>query len=104
MIDEIPCVYGTLRTSGVRIRHQVFCEPTQRSQQRQNFTILIVRSCTILNAPRSLQVHSGECENALAKSERTLHSSRGGCEHLDVLRSTEEGYRSVWEVYAGLPD
>ena len=70
MIDEMPCCYGTLRTTGVRIWHQVsrracaevptalevscracaevsaalevFRRPGQRSQQLQNLTILIV--------------------------------------------------------------
>ena len=56
MIDEMPCGYGTLGTTGVRIWHQVsrracaqvsaalevFCRPAQRSQQLQNLTILIL--------------------------------------------------------------
>jgi hypothetical protein len=70
MIDEMPCGYGTLRTTGVRIWHQVShracaevsaalevsCRacaevsaalevsrrPAQMSQQLQNLTILIV--------------------------------------------------------------
>jgi hypothetical protein len=56
MIDEMPCGYGTLRTTGVRIGHQVSrraCaevsaalevsrRPAQSSQQLQNLTILIV--------------------------------------------------------------
>jgi hypothetical protein len=70
MFDEMPCGYGTLRTTGVRIQHQVFrracaevsaardvshracaevsaafevsCRPAQRSEQLQNLTILIV--------------------------------------------------------------
>jgi hypothetical protein len=56
MIDEMPCGCGTLRTTGVRIWHQVSrraCaevsaalevsrRPAQRSQQLQNLTILIV--------------------------------------------------------------
>ena len=63
MIDEMPC--GTLRTTGVRIWHQVYrraCavvsaglevsrRPAQRSQQLQNLNIVIVKSRTILNAP-----------------------------------------------------
>jgi len=51
-----------------------------------------------MNPPPSLQVLSGACQNALAESECTLHSSRGCLEHLEVLRSTGEGYWSVWEV------
>jgi len=118
MIDEMPCGYGTLRTTGVRIWHQVSRRacgevsaalevshwPAQRSPQLQNWTILIVKSHSMLNVPTSLQVLSGDRENALAESECTLQSSRGGWAHLDVLRSTGEGYRSVWEVCVWLPD
>jgi len=99
MIDEMPCGYGTLRTTGVRIQNQISRRPAQRSPQRspqlQNLTILIVKSRSILNAPPSLQELSGASENALAQSENILQSSRGGWEHLEVLRSTGEGYRSV---------
>jgi len=118
MIDEMPCGYGTVRTSGERILHQVSCRacteilaalevsrrPAQRSQQLQNLTILIVKFHTILNAPPSPQVLSEAWENALAESESALQSSRGGWEHLEVLGSTGEGYRSVWEVCLWLPD
>jgi len=118
MLNEIPCGYGTLRTTGVRIWHQVSHRaraevsagleishrPAQRSQQLQNLTITIVKSCSILNAPPSLQVLSGASENALAESESTFQSSRGGWEHLEVLRSTGESYRSVWEVWVWLLD
>jgi len=114
----MPCGYGTVRTTSERIRHQVSrractevlaalevsCRPAQRSQQLQNLTILIVKFCSILNAPPSLQVLSGAWENALAESENTLQSSRGGWEHREVLRSTGEGYWSVWEVCVWLPD
>jgi hypothetical protein len=44
---------------------------------------------------------SGAPENALAESESTLLSSRGAWEHLEVLRSTGEVDRSVWEVACG---
>jgi len=98
MINEVPCGHGTLRTTGVRLRHQVSRRPAQRSQQLQNLTILIVKSRSILNAPPSLQVLSGASENALAQSESTLESSRGGWEHLEVIRRTGEGYWSIWEV------
>jgi len=118
MINEMPCGYGTVRTTGVTIRHQVsrracaevlgalkVCRrPAQRSQQLQNLTILIVKFCTIQNAPPSLQVLSGAWENAVAESGITLQSSRGGWEHLEVLRSTGEGCRSVWEVCVWLLD
>jgi len=103
MTDEMPSAYGTLRTTGVRIRHQVSRRPAQRSQQLHNLTIRIVKSRIILNAPPSLQVLSGACENPVAQSESTLQSSRGGWEHLKVLRSTGEGYQSVWEVCVWLP-
>jgi len=118
MIDEMPRSYGTLKTTGVRICHQVSrraradvsaalevsCRPAQRSQPLQNLTILIVKSRSILNAPPSLLVLSRECENALAESESTFQSSRGGWEHLEELKSTVEGYRSVWEVCVWFPD
>jgi len=95
MIDEMHCGYGTLQTTGVRIWHQVSRRPAQRSPQLQNLTILIVKSHNILNAPPSLKVLSGTCENALALSESILPSSRGGWEHLEVLRNTGKGDRSV---------
>jgi len=104
MIDEMPCGYGTLRTTGVRIRNQVSCRPVQRSPQLQNLTILTVKSPSILNAPPSPQVLSGARENALAQSQSILQSSRGGWKHLEVLKSTGEGYQSVWEVCVWLPD
>jgi len=98
MIDEMPCGYITLRTTGVRIWHQVCRRPAQWSLQIQNLTVLIVKSHSILNAPPSLQVLSGARQNALAQSESTLQSSKRGWEHLEVLRSTGKGYRSVCEV------
>ena len=118
MIDEMTCGYGTVRTTGVRIRHQVSrraCtevlaafevsrRPAQRSQQLLNLTIQIVKFRSILNAPPSLQVLSGAHVNALAESESTLQSSSGGWEHLEVLRCIGKGYRSVWEDCVLLPD
>jgi len=112
MINEMPCGYGTIRTTGVRIRHQVSrwaCAevsaafkvsniPAQRSQQLPNLSILIVQSCSIQNAPPSLQVLWAARENALADSVSTLPRSMVGWEHLEVVRSTDEGYRSVWDV------
>jgi len=105
-------------TTGVRIWHEVsrracaevaatldvFRQPTQRYQQLQNLTNPIVKSCSILNAPLSLQVLSGACENALAESESTLQNIRGGWEHLDVLKSTAQGNQSVWKVCVWFPD
>jgi hypothetical protein len=69
MIDEMPCGYGTLRTTGMKIRHQVSRRPAQRSPQLQNLTIVIAKSRSILDATASLQVLPGARENALAQSE-----------------------------------
>jgi hypothetical protein len=74
------------------------CSAEQRSQLLQNLIILQVNSCSILNAPPSLQVRLGAPENALAESENTLLSSRGAWQHLEVLRNTGEVDLSVWEV------
>jgi hypothetical protein len=104
MIDEMACGYGTISTAVVRIWHQVSCRAAQRSQLLQNLTILQVNSCSILNAPPSLQVLLEAPENALAESESTLFSSKGAWKHLEVLRSTAEVDRSVWEVCVWLPD
>ena len=104
MFNEMCCGYGSLRTAGVGIRHQVSRRPAQMSQLLHNLTILILKSHSILNAPPSLQVLSGARENALAESESTLQSSRGGCEHVEVLRSTGEGYGCVWQVCIWLWD
>jgi len=51
MINEMPWAYGTLRTTALRIRHQVSRKAAQRSQLLQNLTILIVKSRSVLNAP-----------------------------------------------------
>jgi len=88
MIDEMPCAYGTQRTTTERIWHQVSRRAAQRCQLLQNLTILIVKSHSVLNAPQSLQMLSGAPENALAESESTLQSSRGAWEHQKVLGST----------------
>jgi len=104
IIDEMPWGYVILRTTCVRIRHQVSRKLVQRSPQLQNLTILIVKSCSILNATPSLQVLSGARENAPAQSESVLQSSRGSWGNLEVLKSTGEGYQSVWEVWVWLPD
>jgi hypothetical protein len=58
----------------------------------------------MLNAPPQLQVLSGAPESALAESEGTLLSSSGAWEHLELLRSTSEVYRSVKQVSVWLPD
>jgi len=76
-IDEMASGYGTIRTTAVRIRHQLSCRAAQRSQLLQNWTILQVNSCSILNAPPSLQMLLEASENALAAFESTLLSSRG---------------------------
>jgi len=62
------------------------------------------QSHSILNAPPYLQALSGAPENALEESESALQSSRGAWKHLEVLRNTGEGYRSVWEVWVWLSD
>jgi len=49
-------------------------------------------------------VLSGAPEYALAESESTLLRSRGAWEHLELLESTGEVYRSVWELSVWLPD
>jgi hypothetical protein len=59
MIDEMPCGYGTLRYTGVRIRYKVSRRSAQRSPQLKNLTILIAKSRSVVNAPPSLQVLSG---------------------------------------------
>ena len=107
MIDEMPCHYGTLRIAGVRIHHQVSHRPAQRSQQLQNLTVIIVESRIILNAPPSLQVLSGARENALAQSESTLESSRGGAgsisKYLEALaRATGVSGRFAYSFWTEL--
>jgi len=118
MIDEMPCGYGTLTTTGVRIWHhvsrracaeisaalKVSLRPGQRSQQLQNLTIILVKCSSILNAPPLLQVLSGTCENALAESESTLHRSRGGWDHLEVLIFTGKSHWCIWDVCVWLLD
>jgi len=114
----MPCGYEALRTTGVRIWYQVShraCAevsaalevsrwPVQRSQQLQNMTILIVNLVASWMHPPSLQPHSGACDNTLAESQSTMHTSRGGWEHLEVVGSCGEGHRSDWEVCIWLPD
>jgi len=104
MIKEMSCGYGTVTTTGVGIPNQVSRRPVQRSSQLQYLTIPIVKSHSILNATPLLQVLSGARENLLAQSESSLPSSRGSWEHLQVLRSSGEEYRSVWPVCVWLPD
>jgi hypothetical protein len=77
MIYEMASRYGTIKTTAARIWHQVSPRAVQRSQRLQKLTILQVNSCSILNAPPSLQVISGAPENALAESESTLLNSSG---------------------------
>jgi hypothetical protein len=38
MIEEMPCAYGTLRTTALRILHQVSHRAVQRSQLLQSLT------------------------------------------------------------------
>jgi hypothetical protein len=107
MIDEGPCGYGTLRTTGIRIWHQVshracaevssFLEVShthaQRSQHVQNFTFQIVKCCSILSATPSLLVLSGACENAHAEFESTLQRFRVGWQDRKVHGSTGRAVR-----------
>jgi hypothetical protein len=81
IINEIPCYDGTLRATGVWIQHQVThracaddpvtldisSRPALKSHKLQNLTMLIDKSHSILNAPRSLQVLPGAPVNALAE-------------------------------------
>jgi len=102
MINEMPCGYWTLWTTGVRIWHQVSrraCvkvsaglnvsrRPAMRSQQLQTLTILNDESHSILNTPPSLQVLSRASENAFAESGSSLQRSMGGLsvwKYLEVL-------------------
>jgi hypothetical protein len=48
----------------------------------------MTQSPSILNASLSLQVFSGASDIAIAESESTVQSSRGGSEHLQVLLSS----------------
>ena len=114
----MPCGYGTLRTTSVRIRHQVSCRAwtevtaalkvscssSQRSRLHQNLTLQNVKYQNILNSPPSLQVLSGPPGNALLESESTLLRSRGVWENLEVLQRTGEVDRSVWDVWVWHPD
>jgi hypothetical protein len=118
IIDEMLCGYKTLRTTGVGIWHQlshracaevsaaleVPCRPTQRSQQHQNWTILMVNLVTSWMHLPYYRCFLGAHDNSLAESESTLQQSRGGWEHLEVLRSSGKGYRCVWAVCIWLLD
>jgi len=106
MIDDELCPNRNLRSTVLRIWHQashraaleVPHRPAQRSLPLLNLTIPIVKSHSVLNTHPYLLVLSGAPENALPESESTLQCSRGGWEHLEVLRSTGEGCWSVWEA------
>jgi len=95
MIDEMPCGYGTLRTTSVRIRHQVSFRactevsaalevsrrPAQRSQHLQYLTILIVNlvaSWMCLHHYRHFQDHV----IILLQSPRALCNAPGGAERM----------------------
>lgn len=102
MVDEMPCMYNTLKTTAVRIQHQVSSSaepeasadlevshrPVQRFQQPKNLTILYIKYCNILNILSQLPVVSGEYENSFAVSETTFLSFRRAWEHLELLHST----------------
>jgi hypothetical protein len=118
MINQMPCTYGTLIATAVRIRHRVSHRAVQRSQLLsqsptdlhesslllQKLTIVQVISRSILNAPPYQQKLSGAPENSLAESECSFLSSRVVWKHLGVLRSTGNVNCSVWEVRLWLPD
>jgi hypothetical protein len=97
MIDEMPCGYGTLQTTGVKIWHQVSrraCaavsaaldvsrRTAQRSQQLHNLTILI------LNLVASwMHLHHFRC---LEQYMRMLLQS------LKALCKAPVGVGSIWE-------
>ena len=81
-MDEMRFAYPALRSTALRIRHQVSHRAAPGSQLLQYWPILIVKSRSVLNAPLSLQVLPEAPGNALAESESTLQSSRGAWEHL----------------------
>jgi len=68
----------------------------------------LLQTCAEVSAASKFDNHKGRIsehpENALAESESTVQSSKGTWEHLEVLRSTGEGSRRVWEVCVWLPD
>jgi len=114
--DQMPCGYE--RTAAVIIRHQVSRRAAQRPPllsnhpEEQRSGLSFSRSLSQISAEVSgaqkfdysisqISEHPG---NALAESESTLLSSRGVWEHLEVLRSTGEVTRSVWEDCVLLPD
>jgi hypothetical protein len=96
-IDQMACGCGTIRTTAVRIRHQVSRRAAQRSHLVQYLTFLQVTACSILNAPPSLQVLLEAPEIAIAESESTSPSSPGAWEDLAGLGSTCEVNWSIWE-------
>jgi len=102
MVPQEPLLweYGTKSSAELRRGLKLL----SKSQLLHNLTILQVKSLSIMNAPLSLQVLSGAPENALAESESTLLISRGAWEDLELLGSTSEVYRSMWEVCMWLPD
>ena len=76
--------------------------PVERSQLLDILAILKVKSCSILNALRKLQVLPGEAENAYAESASTVPSSSRVLAHLEELENTGEIDRSIWEIGMGL--
>ena len=102
MIDEMPCGYGTLQNHWCENMApsplQSLCRglSSSRSLPQTCTEVSTAPQCdysnsqtrTILNAPPSLEVVSGAHENAVAQSESTSPSSRGGWDHLEVFNST----------------
>jgi hypothetical protein len=95
MINKMLCSCGTLRTTAVRIWHQVFRRACAEVSAAPKFDCLNSQCCSILNAPPILQVLSGAPENALAETKSTVQSARVAGEHLTLLSRTADGYRSV---------
>lgn len=83
--------------AGQKVSHR----PAMRSQQRLNWTFLIVKVRTIVNAPPYLQMISGAPETALTECE---WSSWWFWEYLEVPTSIGEGWCRLWECCVWLPD
>jgi len=120
MIRTMAFGYGTLKTTAVRMPHQVWSpknsctevsaalevsaplkvshQLVQRSQQHQYLTLLYVKYPSLLNATLYLLELSESCENAPVASESMLLSSRGARESLQVHRRTSEVDWSVWNI------
>ena len=72
MIHEMPCGYGTLKTTGVRIWHLVSRRACAEVSAASNCNYTNYQSRSILNAPPSLLPVSWARQNALAESQILL--------------------------------